>query len=250
MVQQQNPSIIAIASGKGGVGKTSISVNLAFCLASKGRRVLLVDGDLGLANVDILLGLNVRKTIRDVLDNGIDPRQVLIYPQPYLGILPAATGIHEMVNLGPEDQTALSGFLSRLAADFDFVLFDTAAGIGSSVLWFNRLAQHSIIVLTPDPTSVTDAYALLKVLEQKAPRPTFFALLNGVGDRREGERVFYSLENVVNRFLKIQLAFLGAIPQDPVVPQSVRQQTPFIQNAPGSPAGQAIQSISGALEAL
>ncbi len=242
--------MISIASGKGGVGKTSISVNLAFSLANKGRRVLLVDGDLGLANVDIMLGLNVRKTIRDVLDNGTDPQEVLVYPLPQLGILPATTGVQEMVNLGPEDQAVMNDFLTRLASDFEFVFFDTAAGIGSSVLWFNQLAQHNIIVLTPDPTSVTDAYALVKVLDQKAPHKTFYTILNAVGNEQEGERVFNSLDNVVNRFLKIQLEFLGSIPNDPVVPRSVREQAPFIQKAPGSPAGIAIQSISGIIEAL
>jgi flagellar biosynthesis protein FlhG len=233
-----------ITSGKGGVGKTSLAVNLAFTLARQGHRVLLVDGDLGLANVDVLLGLEVKANVRDVLDLGADPQATVIYLGPNLGILPASSGVPEMANLSPEDQQDLEEVLRVIAAPFDLVLVDTGAGLGPAVLWFNRLAHHSLVVVTPDPTALTDAYALIKVLFQQYRRRHFLVVLNHVQGEPEALQTFSALDRAVKRFLGFTLNYLGAIPTDQAVKLAVRNQVPFITRFPQSKASQAVERLA------
>ena len=250
MTKMQEPIAIAISSGKGGVGKTSLSVNLAFALAQKGCRVLVVDGDLGLANVDVLLRLSVQQTIRDVLDNGADPLKAVIYLEPNLGILPASSGVPDMVNLGPEEQSQLSGMLKAISRHFDYVLMDTAAGIGPSVLWFNTLVKHNIIMLTPDPTSLTDAYALIKVLSKEYDKIRFHIVLTFVKNEQEGRKTYEGLSNVAKQFLNLELQYLGTILEDKVVQQAVREQVPFIRKYPQSKTSQSVFSLAESIRTL
>jgi len=188
MARIQDPVTLCVTSGKGGVGKTSLAVNLAFALAQRGQHVLIVDGDLGLANVDVLLRLSVQRTIRDVLESGADPLEAVIYLERNLGVLPASSGVPEMVTLGPEEQAQLGEALTSISSHFNYVLVDTAAGIGPSVLWFNNFVNHNIIVLTPDPTSLTDAYALIKILARDYNRNRFYLVLNLVTSEQEGRQ--------------------------------------------------------------
>ena len=238
-----NAKTICITSGKGGVGKTSFAVNLSMSLVARGHRVLLIDGDLGLANVDLLLGISVQKTIRDVMEGGA-LMESICFPSDNFGVLPAASGIPEMVDLGPEEQGRIGTYLEAVAASFDYVLIDTAAGIGTSVLWFTSIADEVVILLTPDPTSITDAYAMMKVLAQKYGRQTFRLVLNNVTDMREGLGVFNNLKDVAERFLKLDLRFLGAIPHDTDVSQAIREQVPFLQRTPDGEAARAIQEMA------
>lgn len=238
-----SPYIYAISSGKGGVGKTSLTVNLAYALAGQGSRVLVVDGDLGLANIDVLLGLAVDTTISDVLDRGEEPRAALVQVEPNLLILPAASGVPEMVNLGPQDREVLEELLLRLGQGFDYVLIDTAAGIGHSVLWFNALADCSLVVLTPDPTSLTDAYALIKVLCQ-GQDPQVMIVVNQAATDDEARRVYAHLTGVTERFLGLRPRYAGAVPKAPEVVQGVRQQIPFLKSAPGGKASQAVRALA------
>jgi flagellar biosynthesis protein FlhG len=240
----RGPVLLGVSSGKGGVGKTSLTVNLSYALAQLGPKVLVVDGDLGLANVDVLLGLTVRTTMRDILDKGLDPLETLIYPEPNWAILPATSGVTEMVDLGPDDQNYLKGILQSLAAHFDFVLVDMAAGIGSSVLWFNTFVEHNIIILSPDPTSMTDAYALIKVLKQSYNRQEFFLVLNSVKDENEGRKVYEHLAKVAEKFLQIQLKYLGAIPWAEEVRKAVREQAPFLKIFPQCKASKAVLALA------
>ncbi|MEJ5331044.1 MAG: MinD/ParA family protein [Desulfobaccales bacterium] len=237
------PPRLCLSSGKGGVGKTSLAVNLAFALADQGIRVLLVDGDLGLANVDVLLGLSVTATIREVLAHDLDPRAALVQVTPGLAVLPAGSGVAELASLPPEDQAHLGRLLEGLGRDFQVVLVDTAAGLGPSVLWFNAWAHHNIVVVTPDPTSLTDAYALIKVLSRAHRRRRFLILTNQVEHEAEGQRTFATLSQVAARFLEVELDYLGSIPADPAVQQGVREQVPFVQAAPKSAAGRALASV-------
>jgi flagellar biosynthesis protein FlhG len=244
------PKFFCITSGKGGVGKTCLAVNLAFALAHQRRRVLLVDGDLGLANVDVLLALEVKATMRDILDRGANPDAALISVHPCLDVLPASSGVPEMANLGPDDQDLLGETLLTMAAPFDYVLLDTAAGLGPAVLWFNAIADHSLVVVTPDPTALTDAYALIKVLAQSYQRRHFGIVLNCVQGEREARQTFDTLARAAARFLDLNLDCLGAVPSDPAVSKAVREQIPFFELAPQSSATQALIDLVGRLHQL
>ncbi|NDY41807.1 MinD/ParA family protein [Dissulfurirhabdus thermomarina] len=235
---------VAVSSGKGGVGKTSLALNLALAMAGVGRRILLVDGDLGLANIDVMLGLDVRGTIRDVLAAGGDPREVLVTPAPNLAVLPASSGVPDMAALGPDDRSALEEVLEDLAADHDLVLVDTAAGIGPSVLWFNAFADRNLLVLTPDPTSLTDAYALVKVLCREHHRRRVTVVANMVRDDREARRIHDNLARVTERFLGLRPELLGAVPRDPAVERAVRAQVPLLRNDPDRPAARAVRELA------
>ncbi|RJR47924.1 MAG: MinD/ParA family protein [Deltaproteobacteria bacterium] len=230
------PVTACLSSGKGGVGKTSLTVNLAYALAQKGLRVLIVDGDLGLANVDVLLGLQVKTTIRDILDRGADPLEAVIYVEPRLGVLPSSSGVPDLANLGPQDHHELGEILKDICCHFDIVLVDTAAGIGSSVLWFNTFVDYNILVLTPDPTAMTDAYALIKVLSRDYRRQNFHLLVNQVKNEAEARQVYEHLSRVASHFLNLNLDYLGGVPRDASVSQGVRNQVPFIKVAPQSKA--------------
>lgn len=247
---KKHPVIICISSGKGGVGKTSLAVNLGLGLSRQGLRVLIVDGDMGLANVDLLLGLDVDRTVRDVLDAGIDPAAALAWFESRLAVLPAASGVPEMVTMGPEEQDRLRKALGRVTDGFDLVLLDTAAGIGPGVLWFNRLAHRNIVVMTPDPTAVTDAYALIKVLVQRQGRDRFQVVVNETATEQEGREVFDNLARVASAYLKVQLVFLGTIPRDSTVRRAVRAQQPFWSGVPDGPAARAVGGIMGRVRRL
>ncbi len=244
------PKYWCITSGKGGVGKTCLAVNLGFALARQGRRVLLVDGDLGLANVDVLLGLEVRATIQDVLDCGADPDTALIAVHPLLSVLPASSGVPEMANLGPDDQDLLQETLQAMAASFHYVILDTAAGLGPAVLWFNAISDLSLVVATPDPTALTDAYALIKVLAQSRQGCRFGVVLNCVQDEEEARQIFDTLDRAAERSLGLRLHYLGAVPVDPAVKKAVRDQVPFLNAAPHSQATRALIDLANRLKEL
>lgn len=252
MKKAGSPVKICISSGKGGVGKTNITVNLAYALAGKGQRVLVIDGDLGLANVDVVLGLSVQTTLRDILEGSGNLMDAVVYVEPNLGVLPASSGVPDMVSLGAEDQAQIAEVLNSIAVSgrFDYLLMDTAAGIGSSVLWFNRFADHNIVVITPDPTSMTDAYALIKVLSRDYDRTAFLLLMNLVSNPQEGDQVFDTMARVAKQFLNISLQSLGAMPQDKSVVKAVREQKPFMKTEPYGRAAQAIEVIAGRILAL
>ena len=225
-------------------------MNLGWALAQNGRRVLLVDGDLGLANIDILLALPVQKTIRDILQSGGNPLDALIHLTPNYAVLPASSGVPDMVALGPDDQTQLGGILGHIGAHFDYVLMDTAAGIGSSVIWFNTFADHSIVIFTPDPTSLTDAYALIKILARDYGRTNIHLLVNFVSGEQEALQIYQTLARVTKQFLNLSPVYLGSIPYDNVVSKAVREQSPFLKEAPSSKAAQAIQTLADRVLAM
>jgi flagellar biosynthesis protein FlhG len=245
-----DPKIICISSGKGGVGKTSFTVNLATALAGKDKQVLLIDGDLGLANVDVILGLNVRHTIRETIEEGRDLASSMVEIIPGFMVLPASSGVPEMANLSLEEQVFLTNSLEDIIDRFDYVLVDTAAGIGDSVLWFNTWAQENIVIITPDPTSLTDAYALMKVLHSRHGKKDFHLMINSVKSKKEGQEVFGNMSLVLERFLKIKPQKIGAMPQDSNVAKAIRQQKPFFVAAPESRASKEINAVADRIIAL
>ena len=243
--QEENAAkIFCFSSGKGGVGKTSITVNVATYLAIVGKKVLLVDGDLGLANVDIVLGLNIKRTLQETVEEGADLKSIIVKVANGFYILPASSGVPEMANLSYEEQAFLTNNLDDIVDEFDYVLLDTSAGIGESVLWLNNWAKTNIVILSPDPTSMTDAYALIKVLASQYGKEKFHLIINIVKSKKEGREVFNSMAAVLNNFLKIDPALLGMIPQDLHVVQAIRSQKPFILSHPQAKASQAIKSLA------
>ncbi|OIP48401.1 MAG: flagellar synthesis regulator FleN [Deltaproteobacteria bacterium CG_4_10_14_3_um_filter_60_8] len=241
------PRIICVSSGKGGVGKTSLAVNLAVAMADQGQRVLLIDGDLGLANVDILLGLNTSHTLQETVEEGRDPADLLVEVVPGFSVLPASSGVPEMASLTYEEQAFLTEMLDQVIGGFDFVLVDTAAGIGDSVLWFNRWAQENIVVLSPDPTALTDAYALIKVLASRYNKKQFHLVINSVASKKEGLAVFANMSTVLTTFLKITPLLLGTVPLDRAVSNAIRTQKPFMLAQPDSRPSIAVASMAACL---
>lgn len=243
----KRPVTVSITSGKGGVGKTSLTVNLAVALSRSSKRVLIVDGDLGLANVDVLLCLQVDKNLRDVIENGEEPSDTVVAVNPNLGVLPASSGVPAMLDLGQREQSLLDRLLRKVSSAYDVVLVDTAAGIGRSVLWLNNFADHTVVVVTPDPTSMTDAYALIKVMARDYERDEFYVVVNGLSSPLEGREVFATLQGVAERFLQVKLHHLGSVPHDSEVAKAVRRQVPFLETSPDSRAARAVLELSAAL---
>lgn len=173
---------------------------------------------------DVLLRITVKGTIRDILENAIDPLSAVVYIEPNLGVLPSGSGVPQMLGLGGKERSHLESILRGIAKHFDIVLFDTAAGIGPSVLWFNTLVDHNIVVVSPDPTSMTDAYALIKVMFRERDRSDFQILLNSVKNEKEGRDIYDTLANVAGRFLNLSPKHLGSVPQDVELVRAVREQ--------------------------
>lgn len=236
--------VIAVSGGKGGVGKTSVAVNLATALKRRGRRVVLLDGDLGLANADVLLGLSPTYTLADVLSGERTLEEVLLETPQGFQLLPAASGCAELAQLGPEEHLALVRAFSSLPLQLDNLIVDTAPGLMHGVLQFCQAAQHVLIVLCDEPASLTDAYALVKVLSRKHGVRRFFVLANQMRGERTGAQLFERFSRVTARFLDVTLEFAGEIPADEAMRRSVREQRTVLEGYPGSPAARAFKKLA------
>jgi flagellar biosynthesis protein FlhG len=236
--------VIAVTSGKGGVGKTSLTVNLALTFARQGRRVLILDGDTGLANVDILMDAQPRATLRHLLAGEADIEEVLLASEHGVTILPGGSGVAELSELSELVQRELLETLDGLGDRFDTVLVDTAAGIGSNARFFAGAAQEVLVVATPEPTSLADAYAMIKVLSRHCGVTRVGVVLNQVVGRDEARDVFERLDALCARFLPVALDFVGSIPRDAHVREAVMAQLPLVVAYPASPASQAIARLA------
>lgn len=236
--------VLSVTSGKGGVGKSHLVVNLAYALQSLGARVMLLDADLGLANVDVLLGLTPRFTIQHVLEGQKTLNDILITGPAGMLILPASSGVQEMAELRDSQRLQLLTALETLEQDIDFLLIDTGAGIAANVMYFNVAAQDIVVVVTPEPTSITDAYALMKVLYTKYDEKHFKVIMNAVANAAEAKEAFRRLNLVTERFLNISIDYLGCIPHDPSFSQAVRQQKALMEVYPSSAAAQAFRALA------
>lgn len=238
--------VIAVTSGKGGVGKSNVVANLGLALALKGLKVLLIDADLGLANLDIILGLNPQFTIHDVLQLRKTLPEVLVEGPGGLKILPASSGIPELSELDEYQKMFLLNELDNYSESIDLVLIDTGAGISKNVLFFNIAAQERLVVANNEPTSITDAYALIKVLATQHNERHFKLLVNGISSPRDAEAVYRTLLKVSERFLgrDISLEYLGYIPHDEAVPKSVLKQQPVLTLYPKARASKSFAQIA------
>lgn len=236
--------VIAVTSGKGGVGKTTVSINLAVSLAALGRTVTLLDADLGLANVDILLGLSPKWNLVDVLDGRCDLDDILVSGPRGILLVPAASGVQRMAELGEVERAGLLYAFSQLERRSDIMIVDTAAGIASNTLQFCDASQEVVVVVCNDPASVTDAYATIKVLNQRSGRQRFRVLVNQAVNDTEAYTLFGKLLEVTDRFLDIALDFAGAIPIDSNVRAALRRRTAVVESYPRGPAGQAFKKLA------
>ncbi len=236
--------VIAVTGGKGGVGKTSVAINLATAMNSAGKRVLLLDGDLGLANVDVLLGLSPRQTLAQVLDGTCTLEEVIVETSQGFHVVPAASGVANMANMSASEHLNIVQAFSSLATKLDVLIVDTAAGIAHGVLQFSQAAQHVLIVVCDEPASITDAYALIKVLSRNHGVRQFQVLSNLCGKSGDGTHLFQKLERVTSRFLDVVLVYAGEVPEDPYLKRAIREQRPVTEAYPASPAAQAFKKLA------
>jgi len=240
----QPVQVIAVTGGKGGVGKTSVSVNLATALASAGKRVVLLDGDLGLANADVFLGLSPRYTLAHVISGERTLDEILVAAPQGFHVVPAASGAADMANMGAAEHLGLVRAFGALAARVDVLIVDTAAGLAHSVLQFSQASQHVVVVICDEPASLTDAYALVKVLSRNHGVSRFRVLANQVRTPGAGAELFDRFERVTARFLDVVLEFAGEIPEDEYLRRSIREQRPVFDAYPSSPAARAFKKLA------
>lgn len=240
--------VIAIASGKGGVGKTNVAVNLAVALAQQGAKPLLFDADLGLGNVDVLLGLSPRYNLSHVISGEKSMDEVLIAGPWNMRILPAASGVARMANLDALSQSNLIQGIGDLSLDMDYLLIDLPAGIAGDVLTFSQAAQEVLVVLSNEPASITDAYALIKVLSRNHGVRRFKVLPNMVRDQKEGEALFQRIAKVADGYLDVTLEQVGTLPLDPALRAAVRAQKAVVELYPESPVARALRDVAMTIE--
>lgn len=251
-VDSRNPRngirVISVTSGKGGVGKTNVVANLALALCSMGKRVLVLDADLGLANMDVMLGLNPRYTISHVLKGEKRLEEVMVSSPGGFKLIPAASGLQELTELDDSQRLFLLNELDLLQDMFDILLIDTGAGISSNVMYFNFAAMEKVVIVTNEPTSLTDAYALIKVLYHKYRQKRFKVLVNAARSAEEAYRIYRHLGLVADQFLgSPSLDYLGWIPYDRLVPMAIRQQQMVLQRYPDSAAGKSFMEVAKTL---
>lgn len=235
--------VITIASGKGGVGKTSISLNLSLALAGAGYRVCLFDADLGLANVNILTGLYPEHGLAEVMAGTRTLKDIMIRDFNGIDIIPGSSGVEKLADLDTREAGRLISAFLELSA-YDYFILDTSAGISSQVLSFCRASHEMILVATPEPTSLTDAYSLLKVMSRKKPLPGIRVVINQVSSVAAAKQAYAKLKKTVHKFLSIKISPLGILAKDPNVPIAVVSQIPFFILFPETQAARCIRNIA------
>lgn len=241
----QNTLVMSVTSGKGGVGKTNIVASLAEAFRSMGQRVLIIDADLGLSNVDIIFGVHPEYHIGHVIDGEKSISEVLLTTATGIRILPAGSGVTELTHLTQGQKMNLLVELGTLEGSFDIVLVDTGAGISPNVLYFNAAADECMIIATREPTSITDAYAMMKVMNTQHGIRRFKLLINMVKESSEAKAVYLNLSNAAQKFLSnVVIEYMGFIPQDETLQRSVIKRLPVIIDSPGAASSQSIKKLA------
>lgn len=236
--------VIAVTSGKGGVGKTTASVNLAIALAAHRRRVIVLDADLGLANVEVLLGLNSLYNLQHVIEGEKSLIEILVKGPGGIEVVPGSSGLAKMADLGPPARQRLLDGLKELQEQTDFIVIDTMAGIGRNAVSFAAAADDVLIITTPEPSAMVDAYAMLKAVHVLRDDAAFRLIVNMVSSRQQAEAVTKNLSHVAQQYLGCNLSSAGHIVRDPHVTQAIMQSHPFLLRFPESPASQCVRDIA------
>lgn len=239
-----NARVIAITSGKGGVGKTNFTVNLAIALRAAGSRVMILDADLGMANVDIVLGSSSKKYLLNLLEDGMKLSDVLVHGSYGVDFIPGGSGIEKAQALDDTKRAVLLQKLAGVGELADIILIDTGAGLGKNVMDFILAADEVLLVTTPEPTSLTDAYAVMKAYSRYAEKPNLQLVINRIYDERESREVTVKLQQTAGRFLGLEVGCLGYLYEDASVMRAVRRQTPFVVASPDSIAARCIRAMA------
>ncbi|NNE63561.1 MAG: MinD/ParA family protein [Gammaproteobacteria bacterium] len=236
--------VISVTSGKGGVGKSNVAVNLAVMLAQNGERVMVMDADMGLANIDVLLGLSPKLNLSHVINGECMLEDTIIEGPSGIKIIPASSGVASMSDLTPAENAGIIRSFSELTVPVDTLVIDTAAGLSDSVISYTRASREVIIVVCDEPASITDAYAMIKVLNRDYGMHRFHVLANQAHDVQQGRQLYTKLARVSEKYLDVALNFLGTIPYDDYLKKSVQKQKSVVEAFPRSPASMAFRQIA------
>jgi flagellar biosynthesis protein FlhG len=236
--------IVAVTSGKGGVGKTNVVANLAVSLSDLGKKVVVLDADFGLANLDVLLGLTPRFHLGHVLFGNKSLSEIMVQGPKGIRIIPASSGLQRLSELTSEQRNQLVDSFASLDSDTDYFIIDTAAGISSNVIHFLLSAQEVIVVGAPEPTAIVDAYAVIKILLSEDAGKSIHVLINSVQDEGEAREVFRQINSVVQKFLNREVTYLGHVERDAQLVQAVRSQVLVTHRFPGAPSSRNFRQIA------
>jgi len=244
MTNSKPVRVLAVTGGKGGVGKTTVAVNLAVALANAGRKVLILDADLGLANIDIMLGLRSKANLHHVISGECSLEEIMLDGPAGIKVIPAASGIKEMAMLSAEAHAGLVQAFSEISLHVDTLIVDTAAGIGDSVTSFTRAAQEVLVVVCDEPASFTDAYAIIKLLSREHGIFRFRVLANLADGPQHGKEIYNKILKVADRFLDVALDYMGYVPRDEFLRKSVKKQRAVVDAFPRSKSAQAFVTLA------
>ncbi|PID72043.1 MAG: flagellar synthesis regulator FleN [Desulfobulbus propionicus] len=239
--------VFSITSGKGGVGKTAVVANVAVLLAQMGQRVLILDADLGLANIDVVFGLAPGHNLNHFFSGEQELKDILVEGPAEIKILPAGSGVQRFTRLETAEKLRLLDALDAMHNDFDFVLIDTEAGISENVTYFNTAAHEILVVTTPDPTAITDAYALMKLLSTQYHEKHFNLIVNFIKNEEEALDVYRKLTMVANRYLDIAIDYMGSVPRDKMMIDAIRKQQVMVDLFPESKTSAAFAALARSL---
>lgn len=236
--------VIAITGGKGGVGKTNVAVNLAISLAQQGKKTMVMDADLGLGNIDIMLGLRPVANLHHVITGEKSLQEILLNGPSDIKVIPASSGVKEMAELSPQAHSGLIQAFSELQADVDVLIIDTAAGVSDTVVSFARASQELVVVVCDEPASITDAYGIIKLLSQEYGVFKFHILANMATGAQHGREIYNKIIKVTDRFLDVALDYMGHVPEDEYLRKSVKKQRAVVDAFPRSKSAQAFATLA------